>query len=196
MTADIIDAHLTSNNNDYSNISVSGLAKLASVNTFFQSKKEINGIKNYRTLNILKHFSKIYEKFLTEYKLYHQKNLSGFIFAYRKGCNSNYVFIWQIETWKSASDNNHFTGAVLMNLSKGFDCIPYSHLITKSHAYGLSFDTVTFLSSNQKKWKQNIKVNNAYSCFYRFCLVYHKGLFLDQFFFDIFFNDLFSCLTK
>ena len=75
MTADIIDAHLTSNNNEYSNISVSGLAKLASVNTFFQSKKEINGTKNYRTRNILKHFSKIYEKFLTEYKLYHQKKI-------------------------------------------------------------------------------------------------------------------------
>ena len=57
----------------------------------------------------------------------------------------NYVLIRLIENWRQALDNNLFTSAVLMDLSKTFDCISHDLIIAKLHAYGLDFGAVTFL---------------------------------------------------
>ena len=77
------------------------------------------------------------------------------------------VLIRLIENWRTTLDKNLFTG-VLMDLSKAFDCIPHNLLIAKLHAYGLSFDTVTFLNSYLKDWKQNVKIT---------CLVHSKTFY-------------------
>ena len=45
-------------------------------------------------------------------------------------------FIRLIEEWRKNLDNNYFIGAVLMNLSKAFDCIPHDLVIAKLAAYG------------------------------------------------------------
>ena len=50
-----------------------------------------------------------------------------------------------IENWKMELDNKKFVGAVLMDLSKAFDCIPHDLLIAKMNAYGFSENTLTFL---------------------------------------------------
>ena len=52
-----------------------------------------------------------------------------------------------------------------MDLSKAFDCVPHDLLIAKLHAYGLSFDTATFLNSYLKDGKQNVRINNIFSVF-------------------------------
>ena len=41
-----------------------------------------------------------------------------------------------IDDWKIALDKNHVAGAVFMDLSHAFDCLPRSLLIAKLHAYG------------------------------------------------------------
>ena len=53
-----------------------------------------------------------------------------------------------------------------MDLSKPFDCIPHDLLIAKLCAYGLSFDTVTFVNSYLKVRKQNVRINNIFSAFH------------------------------
>ena len=64
-----------------------------------------------------------------------------------------------------ALDNNLFTGAVLMDLSKAFDCILHNLLIDTLHAYGLDINTVTFLHDYLKHRKQSVKINNISSFF-------------------------------
>ena len=70
--------------------------------------------------------------------------------AYRSGYSRNHVIIRLIENWRHALDNNLFMGAVLIDLSKAFDCIPHDLLIAKLHAYSLDFDTVTFFHNYLK----------------------------------------------
>ena len=108
-------------------------------------KNEIkNEIKNYRPVSILNWFSKIYEKFLNKQLLpFVNRFLSKLVSAHRSGYSTNYILIRLIEIWRHTLDNNLFAGAVLMDLSKAFNCIPHDLLIAKLHAYGPDFDRVT-----------------------------------------------------
>ena len=89
-----------------------------------------------------------------------------------------------------------------MDLSKAFECIPYELLIAKLHAYGLDFDTVTFLHNYLKHRKKGLKINNIFS-FFRTALsgvsligVSLQALILGPILLNIFINGLFLCLTK
>ena len=68
--------------------------------------------------------------------------LSPFISAYRKNYSSQQVFIRLLENWKQKLDKNFIVGAVLMDLSKTFDCIPHDLIISKLAANGIQRETV------------------------------------------------------
>ena len=91
--------------------------------------------------------------------------LSDIISAHRKGYSTNHALLRLIENWKAALDRRLFTGAVLMDLSKAFDCIPGDLLIAKLHAYGFSFERLTFLNSYLRNRKHCVKINNIRSDF-------------------------------
>ena len=166
MSANIIDKHLTNIiNNDLLKNSFFDSAKIASVRPIFK-KGQRTEIGNYRPVSILNCFSKIYDRFLhNQIASFSNEFLSDFISAFKKGYSTNHVLMRLIENWKTALHKNLFTGAVLMDLSKAFDCIPPDLLIAKFHAYGLSFDTATFLNSYLKDRKQNVIINIIFSAF-------------------------------
>ena len=64
------------------------------------------------------------------------------------------MLIRLIENWKQSLDNQKFVGAVLMDLSKAFNCIPHNLLIAKMHVYGFSIDSFkiffTYLKGRKK----------------------------------------------
>ena len=157
-----IDSHLTNIiNSDLKRNAFSDSAKVASIRQIFKGKGERTEIKNYKPVSILNCFSKAYERFIHENHMSSVTNfLSDFISAYRKGYSTNHVLLRLIENWKAALDSNLFKGAVLMDLSKAFDCIPHDLLITKLHLYGFSFETLTFLNSYLRNHKQCLKINN------------------------------------
>ena len=95
-----------------------------------------------------------------------------------------------------ASDKNLFTGALLMGSSEEFDCIPHDLLIAKLHAYGLNFDTVTFLNSYLNNRKQNVRINNIFSALQYILSAALQGSILGPILFNIFLNDLFLCIKK
>ena len=117
----IIDKHLTK--------IISDSAKIAVVRPILK-KIEKTKTGNYRSVGILNCFSKIYKRFLhNQITSFSNNSLSDFISSYRKGYCANPILIRLIENWKATLDKNYYTGAVLMDLSKAFDCIPHDSLI-------------------------------------------------------------------
>ena len=82
-----------------------------------------------------------------------------------------------------------------MDLSKAFDCIPHDLLIAKLHAYGFSFETLTFLNNYLRNCKQCVKINNICSYFLKILSGVLQGSILGPILFNIFLNN-FLCLKK
>ena len=108
--------------------------------------------------------SKIYERCIhNSLSSYAETVLPNFISVYKKSYSSNHVLLRLTENWKKSRDNKNFVGAVLMDLSKAFDCIPHDFLAAKHHVYGFSEDAVTFVHSYLKRRKQGVKINDTES---------------------------------
>ena len=125
--ANVIDFHLANIiNKDLKGNRFSEDAKTAFLIPF--SKKGDRGkIKNYRPVTLFNGFSKIYKRFLHDnLSNFTDKILSKFVSAYRKSYSSNHVLLKLIEEWKKSLGDKNSIGVVLMDLSKAFDCIPYS----------------------------------------------------------------------
>ena len=54
-------------------------------------------------------------------------------------------------------------GAILMDLSKAFDCMPHGLLIAKLEAYGLSGNSIKIMRSYLTGRKQRVKIGNGTS---------------------------------
>ena len=82
-----------------------------------------------------------------------------------------------LETWKEATDNNKAFGALLTDLSEGFNCLSHDLLIAKFHAYDLDLASLKILQDYLTNRKQRTKVDSFYSSWERYYQVYHKVLY-------------------
>ena len=61
--------------------------------------------------------------------------------------STQHALIHMPEGWKLCLDESGVVMAVLMDLSKAYDCIPHDLVIAKLHAYGLNTNTIYLLHS-------------------------------------------------
>jgi uncharacterized membrane protein len=54
------------------------------------------------------------------------------------GCGCQTALLRIIEDWKKALDDDKFIAAILIDLSKAFDCLPHNLLMLRLKVYGLS----------------------------------------------------------
>ena len=62
------------------------------------------------------------------------------------------------DLWREALDSNMYVGAVLMDLSKAFDCLPPDLFISKLHAYNVSNHACKLMASYLSNRKQRVKI--------------------------------------
>ena len=108
--------------------------KLAQV-TPLHKKNDPMDKTNFRSVNVLTAMSKLYENTISEQlSLYFENVFVQNLCAFRKGHACQTTLLRLLEDWKGALDKNEYVAAVLMDLSKPFDCLPHDILLSKLSA--------------------------------------------------------------
>ena len=120
----------------------------------------------------------------------------NFLCAFRKGYGCQTTLLRLLEDWKQALDKNEYIAAILMDLSKAFDCLPHEILISKLKAYGLSDSASKLLLSYLTDRKQQIKIGNIVSSWEYIQKGVPQDSILGPLLFNVFINDIFYFIKK
>ena len=111
--------------------------KIACITPPFKKEDRLDQT-NYRPIDVLNLFSKVFERFILDQLIsYFKSILSEFRSAYRKQYSCQHVLLRMIETWCKCLDKNKIVGSTLMDLWKAFDCFPHDVLVAKLEDSGL-----------------------------------------------------------
>ena len=148
--------------------------------------------ENYRPINIIPLFSKIFESIISDQINTHMSKIfNKRLGAYRKGYGCSQLLTWAIDNWKWSLDNNMYVGTLLMDLSKAFDAIPHDLLICKLHAYGFSLNACKLIVSYLSNRWQRVKIKDVRSDWQKTKRGIPQGSCLGPLLFNLFLNDIF-----
>ena len=166
-------------------------------------KKDPLSKENYRPVSLLPIVSKIYERNMHgQLSEYLDSSFNPFLAAFRKGFGCQSTLLRLLEDWRKALDNHDCIAAILMNLSKAFDCLPHGLLIAKLKAYGLSEGGVKLLDSYLSDRSQQIRLGPHTSSWEKLLRGFPKALswdhsysmFLSMIYFILLFNVFYTTM--
>ena len=147
---------------------------------------------NYRPIRVLSYVSKINERCLyDQIYSYFDKIFSRCQCDFRKGICTQHILLTMIEKMKISRDNKQFCAAILTDLSKAFDCIPYDLLIAKLNAYGFDQEALKLIHSYLCDRSQKVKVSSSFSKESDILCCVPQGSKLCRLLFNINISDLF-----
>ena len=172
------------------------IMKCAEVSPIY--KKEDNLIKgNYRPVSVLTAVSKIFESVINDQMVeFCTAIFDDFLGAFRKGYSCQSLLIKLVDDWKKSLDKNETVGAIFMDLSKAFDCLPHGLVIAKLNAYGFSLPACELIASYLSDRKQRVKISNSRSNWADLNKGVPQGSILGPLLFNIFINDMFLFIEK
>ena len=168
--------------------------KYARVSPIYK-KKDPFDVQNWRPVSILPITSKLFERAMEEQlSNYFETIFNPYLSAFRKGFSCQSVLLAITEEWRKALDRNEYVAAILMDLSKAFDCLPPNLIKAKLVAYGLSKDAVMLIECYLSGRKQFF--SEKCSSFLNIIKGVPQGSILGPLIFNIFLNDIFYFIDK
>ena len=147
--------------------------------------------ENYRPVSVLPIISKAYERVMyNQLSEYFNDIFNPFLAAFRKGFGCQSTLLRLLEDWRKALDNRQSAAAVLMDLSKPFDCLPHNLLIEKLRAYGLAPDAINLQSSYLSDRVQQVRLGSHTSTWENIIKGVPQGSTLGPLLFNVFLNDI------
>ena len=147
--------------------------------------------KNYRLITILPAISKLYERTLSgQIARYLDDILSPYLYAYHKGYNTQHALLRLIDKCRSFLDMKGIAGAILLDLSKAFDCLNHELLTAKLEAYGFSRAALKLVHDYLSNREQRVEINGSLSSWQKSFTRVPQGSALGLLLFNVFINHL------
>ena len=111
--------------------------------------------------------------------------------AFRKNYSCQHVLLNLSDTWRQHKECGKIPGILLADLSKAFDCLPHSLIISKLVAYGFDTNSVNLLTDYLSHRPQRVKTGGAVSPWSVILKGVPQGSIMGPVIFYIFMNNVF-----
>jgi exonuclease III len=171
--------------------------KIGKVTPIYKNGSKHN-LDNYRPITVLVICSKILEKVIHNQLMCHLENhklLSKFQFGFRRKRSTELAVTIFMDSIRKNMDQGKLTGAIFIDLSKAFDTLSHSQIISNLSTYGIHDTEQEFFVNYLFNRKQQVYFQNTSSNFETVNCGVPQGSILGPLLFLMTFNNLEDSLT-